>query len=244
MCSYRRMSPPTAATAAYARLAPEPGRTWCSVLLREPVLLSCDGCLLVRHERVWWMTGHTRLAFHEWIRLQLCHLLGVAGVAYVQGRRGSDALCCDLAMAHGAFDIIGAMRAAFPLGIRHLVAARTGFPSWNRLMVLVRGMSLLGNGRLDGGSQNEKNEQDRAEQKCAESVHGQNLPSRTLQYRTGGGRRAVMQITAHCNAIYRTRRDPAHCPVVFICSRSLGPHRLIPGGGSARIVGDKSRFHK
>jgi hypothetical protein len=58
-------------------------------------------------------------------------------------------------MADSALDIIGAMRAALPLGIRHLVAARTGFPGWNRLMVLLRGMSFLGNGRLYGGSQNE-----------------------------------------------------------------------------------------
>jgi len=89
-------------------------------------------------------------------------------------------------------------------------------------------MSLLGNGRLDGGSQNEKNEQDRAEQKCAESVHGQNLLSRTLQYRTGGDRRAVMQITAHCNAINRTRRDAAHCPCLYLFAFA-GPHRRIPG---------------
>ena len=127
--------------------------------------------LLVRHERVWWMTGHTRLAFHEWIRLQLCHLLGVPGGAYATRRRGRDALCCDLAVAHGALDIIGAMRADFPLGIRHLVAARTGFPVWNRLMVLLNAMSLLSNRRLDGSSQNEKNEQCRTKQKCAESVH-------------------------------------------------------------------------
>jgi hypothetical protein len=78
-------------------------------------------------------------------------------------------------MAHGALDIIGAMRAAFPLGICHLVAARTGFSGWNHLMVLLRGMSLLGNGRLDSGSQNEQNEQDRAEQKYAERIHGHNL---------------------------------------------------------------------
>jgi hypothetical protein len=75
-------------------------------------------------------------------------------------------------MAHGALDIASAMRAAFPLGIRHLVAVRTGFPGWNRLMVLLRGMSLLSHGRLDGSSQNEKNEQGRTEQKRAETIHG------------------------------------------------------------------------
>jgi hypothetical protein len=72
-------------------------------------------------------------------------------------------------------DIIGTMRAGFPLGIRHLVAAGTGFSGWNCLVVLLGGMTLLGNGRLDGGSQNEQNEQDTAEQKYAERVHGQNL---------------------------------------------------------------------
>jgi hypothetical protein len=138
------------------------------------------------------MTGHTRLAFHEWIRLQFCHLVVVTGGAYAQRRRGRDALCCDLAVAHGALDIIAAMRAAFPLGIRHLVAARTGFPGWNRLMVLLNAMSLLSNGRLDGSSQNEKNEQGRTEQKCAESVHGQKSPQKIMQHRSGDCRRAVL----------------------------------------------------
>jgi hypothetical protein len=76
-------------------------------------------------------------------------------------------------------DITGAMRAAFPLGIRHLVAARTGFPGWNRLMVRLASMSRLSNGRLDGSSQNEKNEHAGTEQKCAESVHGHNLLRRS-----------------------------------------------------------------
>jgi hypothetical protein len=39
-------------------------------------------------------------------------------------------------------------------------------------MVLLRGMSLLSHGRLDGSSQNEKNEQGRTEQKRAETIHG------------------------------------------------------------------------
>jgi len=43
--------------------------------------LACRGRLLVLHEGVCLMTAHTRLAFHEWIRLQLCHLIGVTGVA-------------------------------------------------------------------------------------------------------------------------------------------------------------------
>ena len=43
--------------------------------------LACRGRLLVLHESVCLMTAHTRLAFHEWIRLQLCHLIGVTGAA-------------------------------------------------------------------------------------------------------------------------------------------------------------------
>jgi len=45
------------------------------------LLLACRGRLLVLHEGVCLMTAHARLAFHEWIGLQLCHLIGVAGVA-------------------------------------------------------------------------------------------------------------------------------------------------------------------
>ena len=40
-------------------------------------------------------------------------------------------------------------------------------------MVLLPGMSLLSNGRLDGSSQNEKNEQGGTEQTRAETIHGQ-----------------------------------------------------------------------
>jgi len=76
-------------------------------------------------------------------------------------------------MAHSAFDAAGAMRAAFPLVIRHLVAAGTGFPGWNRLMVRLLGMSLLSNGRLDGSSQNEKNEQGETKHARTETIHGQ-----------------------------------------------------------------------
>ena len=43
--------------------------------------LACRGRLLMLHEGMCLMTAHTRLAFHEWIRLQLCHLVGVTGVA-------------------------------------------------------------------------------------------------------------------------------------------------------------------
>ena len=43
--------------------------------------LACRGCLLVLHENVCLMTAHARLALHEWIGLQLCHLIAVTGVA-------------------------------------------------------------------------------------------------------------------------------------------------------------------
>ncbi len=42
--------------------------------------LAFRGRLLVLHELVCLMTAHTRPAFHEWIRLQLCHLIGVTGI--------------------------------------------------------------------------------------------------------------------------------------------------------------------
>jgi len=64
-------------------------------------------------------------------------------------------------------------------------------------MVLLPGMSFLSNGRLDGGSQNEKNEQDRAEQKCAQSIHGQNLLRRIVQYQIGDGRHTGWPITVY-----------------------------------------------
>jgi hypothetical protein len=76
-------------------------------------------------------------------------------------------------MAHGAFDTVGGMRAGFPLVIHHLVAAGTGIPGWNEPMVNMLGLILLSNGRLDGSSQNEKNEQGRTEQTRAETIHGQ-----------------------------------------------------------------------
>jgi hypothetical protein len=76
-------------------------------------------------------------------------------------------------MSHGAFDTVGGMRAGFPLVIYHLMAVRTGFPGWNQPMVDMLGLILLSNGRLDGSSQNEKNEQGRTEQKRAETIHGQ-----------------------------------------------------------------------
>jgi hypothetical protein len=54
---------------------------------------------------------------------------------------------------------------------------------------------------LDGGSQNEKNEQGRAEQECAEHVHGQNLLRRE-QYRCGNWPRTVLPVTADGDAIW------------------------------------------
>jgi hypothetical protein len=76
-------------------------------------------------------------------------------------------------MAHGTFDTVGGMGAGFPLVIHHLMAGGTGIPGWNQPMVDMLGLILLSNGRLDGNSQNEKNEEGRTEQTRAETVHGQ-----------------------------------------------------------------------
>ena len=120
--------------------------------------LACRRRLLVLHEGVRLMTAHARLAFHEWIGFQLRHLVGVTGVASAQRRRAREIRCCRLAMAHGAFDTIGGMRAGFPLVIDRLVAGGTGITGWNQPMVDRLGLIHLSNGRLDGNSQNEKSE--------------------------------------------------------------------------------------
>ena len=135
------------------------------------LLLAGRSRLLVLHEGVCLMTAHTRLAFHERIRLQLCHLIAVAAVACADCRRASEVLCCCLAVAHGAFDTVGGMRAGFPLVIDRLVAGGTGIPGWNQPMVNMLGLIQLRHGRLDGNSQNEKSEQ--AEDARRETIHGQ-----------------------------------------------------------------------
>jgi len=76
-------------------------------------------------------------------------------------------------MAHGAFDTVGGMRAGFPLVIQRLVATGTGISGWKQPMVNMRGLILLSNGRLDGNSQNEKNEQGETEHARTETIHGQ-----------------------------------------------------------------------
>jgi hypothetical protein len=76
-------------------------------------------------------------------------------------------------MAHGAFDTVGGMWAGFPLVIHHLVATGTGIPGWNQPMENMLGLILLSKGRLDGISQNEKNEQSETEHARTETIHGQ-----------------------------------------------------------------------
>jgi hypothetical protein len=93
-------------------------------------------------------------------------MLGVTLPAYGQRRLGRQFLC-DIAMAHGALDIILAVRPGFPFGINGLMAAGAVFSGWNRLM------RLDFRDRRDGGGQSEQNEQDKAEQRFAESDHGQ-----------------------------------------------------------------------
>ena len=76
-------------------------------------------------------------------------------------------------MTHGTFDTVGAMRAGFPLVINHLVAGGTGIPGWKQPMVNMLGLIQLSIGRLDGSSQNEKNEEGETEDARTETIHGQ-----------------------------------------------------------------------
>ena len=148
------------------------------------------------HEDMCLMTAHTRLATHEWIRLQLCYLFGVTGFACAERRRGREVLCGCLAMAHGAFHTVGGMRAGFPLVIDRLVAGGTGISGWNQPMHYVRGLILLSIGRLEGNSRNEKNEQGETEHARTETIHGQ-----TPEY---GNQVCGPAMTAIC--------DPHHVP--------------------------------
>jgi hypothetical protein len=165
-------------------------------------LLACRGCLFVLHEGVGLMTAHTRPAFHEWIRLQLRHLIGVTGVACAQRRLAREVLCGCLAMAHGAFDTVGGMRAGFPLVIHHLMAGGAGIPGWNQPMDDMRGLILLSNGRLGGNRQKEKNEQGGTEHTSADPIHGKILLWTRAQYQNGDACRSVILITSHRNAIF------------------------------------------
>jgi len=74
-------------------------------------------------------------------------------------------------MAHGAFNTVGGMRAGLPLVIHNLMAGCAGIPGWNSPMEYMRGLILLSNGRLDGGSQKEKAEQGGTKDACAEQIH-------------------------------------------------------------------------
>jgi hypothetical protein len=67
-------------------------------------------------------------------------------------------------------------------------------------------MALLGHGRLDGSSHNEKEEHYKAQHKCAERVHGQNL-LRNLQYPGRDGCRTVLPVTAEGDVICRRPRQ-------------------------------------
>jgi len=125
------------------------------------------------HEDVCLMTAYTRLATHEWIRLQLCYLFGVTGFACAERRRGREVLCGCLAMAHGAFHTVGGMRAGFPLVVDHLVAAGTGIPGWNQPMHNMLGLLLLSHARLDGKNRNQKNQRGETEHAGTETIHGQ-----------------------------------------------------------------------
>lgn len=147
------------------------------------LLLACRGRLLVLHKDVCLVTAHARLAFHKWIRLQLCHLIGVTGLACAERRRAREVRCRGLAMAHGAFDTVGSMRAGFPLVIQPLVAGGTGIPGWNQPMEYMPGLLLLSHGRLDGHRQNEKAEESQTEHARTQTIQGQasRVPSSSIQ---------------------------------------------------------------
>jgi len=116
------------------------------------------------------MTGNTGFAFHEWIGLQLRHAFGVACLAYAHLRLGREALR-DVAVAHGAIDLVDAMRSGLPFGRQPLMAIGTVLSGW-KLLMRSSGDSCLGNRGLDGSSgPSEQNEQDRAEQMNAKSAH-------------------------------------------------------------------------
>ncbi len=100
-----------------------------------------------------------------WSEWQASHVLN-AGVA-------AKSFVCCLAMAHGAFDTVGGMRAGFPLIVDHLVAAGTGIPGWNQPMHNMLGLLLLSHARLDGKKQNEKSQQGETEHAGTETIHGQ-----------------------------------------------------------------------
>ena len=140
---------------------------------RRLLSLACRGALLVLYKGVRLVTGHTGLAVHDWIRIQLCHLIGVTGFACTQPRLAREVFCCCLAMADGAFDTVGGMRAGFPLVIYRLMAGGTGIPSWNPPMEHMRGLILLSHSRLGGNSQEEKTEQGETEHARAETIHRQ-----------------------------------------------------------------------
>jgi hypothetical protein len=53
------------------------------------------------------------------------------------------------------------------------VAGGTGIPGWNQPMENMPGLILLSHGRLDGNSQNEKNEQGDTEHTRTKTIHGQ-----------------------------------------------------------------------
>jgi hypothetical protein len=53
------------------------------------------------------------------------------------------------------------------------MAGGTRIPGWNQPMENMRGLILLTNGRLDGNSQNEKNEQGETGHARTKTIHGQ-----------------------------------------------------------------------
>jgi hypothetical protein len=137
-------------------------------------LFACRGSLFVPNEFVCLMAAHARLVFHEWIGLELSHLIAVTGFACAECGHGREVRCCGFAMADGAFNTVGGVRAGLPLFCHGFVTGGAGIPGWNLPMVNMFGLLLLSEGWLDGDSQDEKGEQGRTIYKCAETLHGRN----------------------------------------------------------------------
>ena len=171
------------------------------------------------------MTAHARPVFHKWIGLQLCHLIGVTAFACAQRRHAREFLRCWLAVADSAFDTVGGMRAGLPLVINRLMAGGTGIPGWNSPMDHMRSIVLLRNGRVDGSSQKEKNEQGGAEQTGAEPIHRKILLSIAPQYGKGNARRSVIPITSCRNAILALAAPEMQA---MVCAAFSGRRRRSP----------------
>jgi len=160
-------------------------------------LLICRSRFLVHHENVRLMAAHAGFVLQEWLRLQLRHLIAVAAFARADRRPAREILGRGLAVAHGALDAVGAMRAGFPLVPHRLMAGGTGIPGRNQPVHDMCGFLLLCNGRFRSHRQKEKRKHGETDKTRADLIHGKIPLSRMSECRTAEGRRSVMPITSH-----------------------------------------------